>query len=251
MTRRRCLKRKEQDKQILPQIEQIKSEHPFWGYRRVWARLKFHHGLKINEKRVHRIMKENKLTIQQRAALKATRTIRAKPKAEKPNQFWGIDMTKTWVQGFGWVYIVLVLDWYTKQIVGHFAGGYCRSQEWQQALELGILKKLPVGSLSAGLKLVSDNGCQPSSIAFQKACKLLDVEQIYTSYNNPKGNAETERLMRTMKEECLWLSEWTSFEQLREALNNWINFYNREYPHSALDYRSPDEFENLTKKRAA
>ncbi|MFA5250413.1 MAG: integrase core domain-containing protein [Parachlamydiales bacterium] len=72
-----------------------------------------------------------------------------------------------------------------------------------------------------------------------------------TSYNNPKGNADTERLMRTMKEECLWLTEWTSFEQLKKALDNWISFYNREYPHSALGYKSPDEFEKLVKKPAA
>lgn len=251
MKRKPSLKRQGQDKSILPFIEQIKSEHPFWGYRRVWARLKFHHGLAINKKRVHRIMKENELIIKQRAILKATRTPRSKPKAEKVNQFWGIDMTKTWVQGHGWMYIVLVLDWYTKQIVGHFAGGYCRSQEWLEALEMGILTKLPEGSLSKGLKLVSDNGCQPTSIFFQKACNLLDIEQIYTSYNNPKGNAETERLMRTMKEECLWLAEWTSFEQLQEALNNWINFYNQEYPHSTLGYRSPDEFEKMIKQPAA
>ncbi len=251
LKRQRSLKRQESDKLILPLIEQIKSEHPFWGYRRVRARLKFHHGLKINEKRVHRIMKENELIIKQRSALKAVRTPRAKPRADKPNQFWGIDMTKTWVHGCGWAYIVLVLDWYTKQIVGHFMGGYCRSQEWLEALEMGVLKKLPEGSLSKGLKLVSDNGCQPSSIFFQKACNLLDIEQIYTSYNNPKGNADTERLMRTMKEECLWLTEWTSFEQLQEALNNWINFYNREYPHSTLGYKSPDEFEKLVKKPAA
>jgi len=54
MTRKRSLKRQELDNQLLPLIEQIKSKHPFWGYRRVWARLKFHFNLKINEKRVHR-----------------------------------------------------------------------------------------------------------------------------------------------------------------------------------------------------
>ena len=95
MKRNRSLKRQELDKQILPIIEQIKSEHPFWGYRRVWVRLKFYYGLRINEKRGHRIMKENELIIKQRTALKAIRTPRAKSKAEKLNQFWGIDMTKT------------------------------------------------------------------------------------------------------------------------------------------------------------
>lgn len=196
-------------------------------------------------------MKENKLTIKQRSAIKAARTIKPKPKATKPNQYWGIDMTKTWVNDHGWFYIVLVIDWYTKQIVGNFAGGYCRTQEWLDALEMGVLRKLPNGSLEKGLKLVSDNGCQPTSVAFQKACNLLDIEQIYTSYNNPKGNAETERLMRTMKEECLWLTEWNNFDEVQNALNNWINFYNKEYPHSTLGYRSPDDFEKLMKTKVA
>jgi transposase InsO family protein len=80
---------------------------------------------------------------------------------------------------------------------------------------------------------------------------LLDIEQIYISYNSPKENTDTERLMRTMKEECLWLTEWKSFDELKKALDNWINFYNRKYPHSALSYKSPDEFEKLVKKPAA
>ncbi|MGK5595671.1 MAG: hypothetical protein ACSNEK_10000 [Parachlamydiaceae bacterium] len=88
-------------------------------------------------------------------------------------------MTKVWVENFGWAYIVLVVDWFTKQIVGSFSGGCCRNQEWLQALEEGIKLKLPTGSIGKGLKLISDNGCQPTSKAFQKACKLLDIEQIH------------------------------------------------------------------------
>ena len=84
----------------------IFKEQPFWGYRRVWARLRFHFGLVVNEKRIYRIMKENDLIIKQRNTLKAIRTPKPKPKAEKTNQYWGIDMTKIWVQDYGWVYIV-------------------------------------------------------------------------------------------------------------------------------------------------
>jgi putative transposase len=51
-----------------------------------------------------------------------------------------------------------------------------------------------------GLMLMSDNGSQPTSLSFMKACSNLEVEQVFTSYNNPKGNADTERMMRTMKE---------------------------------------------------
>jgi len=54
---------------------------------------------------------------------------------------------------------------------------------------------------------MSDNGSQPTSLSFMKACSNLDIHQAFTSYNNPKGNADTERMMRTLKEELLWLRE--------------------------------------------
>jgi transposase InsO family protein len=58
-------------------------------------------------------------------------------------------------------------------------------------------------------------------------------------------------MMRTLKEECLWLWEWTSLEQLQQALNGWISFYNREYPHSTLGYQSPNQFEEHFKQQTA
>lgn len=62
-------------------------------------------------------MREAGLTVT-RTVHVATRTRKAKPKATPPEQFWGIDMTKFLVPPIGWAYLVLVLDWYTKQIVG-------------------------------------------------------------------------------------------------------------------------------------
>jgi transposase InsO family protein len=50
---------------------------------------------------------------------------------------------------------------------------------------------------------MSDNGCQPTSVAFMKTCATLRITQSFTSDNNPKGNVDTERLMRTLKEELL------------------------------------------------
>ena len=90
---------------------------------------------------------------------------------------------------------------------------------------------------------MSDNGCQPTSIAFMEACSLLGIRQAFTSYNNPKGNADTERMMRTIKEELLWLREWTSAAELKTALKDWFEKYNRGYLHSALGYRTPERFE--------
>jgi putative transposase len=57
---------------------------------------------------------------------------------------------------------------------------------------------------------MSDHGCQPTSMAFMQVCNTLGIHQVFTSNNNPKGSADTERVMRTLKEECLWPHEWTS-----------------------------------------
>jgi hypothetical protein len=67
---------------------------------------------------------------------------------------------------------------------------------------------------------MSDNGCQPTSTTFMQACTTLEIHQTFTSDNNPKGNTDTERFMRNLKEECLWRQEWTSPLALASALDN-------------------------------
>ena len=90
---------------------------------------------------------------------------------------------------------------------------------------------------------MSDNGCQPTSERYMKECANLGINQIFTSFNNPKGNADTERMMRTMKEELIWTREFESFEQLSLALDAWVQDYNANYLHSTLSYVSPSVFE--------
>ena len=228
---------------VLERIKSIKGEHPFWGYRRVWAYLRYIDGLIVNKKRVYRLMRENNLTVKPNTRLIAKRVSeRPKPRADKPKQWWGIDMTKVMADS-GWVYVVIVLDWYTKKIVGHYSGRQARSREWSDALEKGLNREFPGGVRGHGLKLMSDNGSQPTSISFMKVCSNLEVQQVFTSYNNPKGNADTERMIRTMKEELLWLREWDNERELSQELDKWVDYYNRNYLHSALRYRTPIQAE--------
>ena len=78
-------------------------------------------------------------------------------------------MTKVLGEGFGWVCIVLVLDWYTKKIVGYYAGAQCTTQHWLAASDVAVNRQCPSGVSAQGSSLVSDNGCQPTSIAFMGA----------------------------------------------------------------------------------
>jgi transposase InsO family protein len=233
----------ERNGSILARIRRIKEEHPFWGYRRVWAWLRYKEHVLVNKKRVFRLMQENGLTIKPNERLKAKRLPeKPKPRPLKPRQWWGIDMTKV-LTPYGWVYIVLVLDWYTKRNVGYHAGSRALSKDWLEALDRAIKVQFPKGSRGMGLNLMSDNGSQPTSEAFVKACGLLGLNQAFTSYSNPKGNADTERVMRTLKEELVHIREWKSQGELTCALECWIRFYNEEYLHSSLGYKSRTAFE--------
>jgi len=231
------------NKYILERIKSIKAEHPFWGYRRVWAYLRYIDGLIVNKKRIYRLMRENNLTVKPNTRLIAKRVSdRPKPRPNRPKQWWGIDMTKV-LANTVWIYVVIVLDWYTKKIVGHYSGRQARTAEWLEALEKGLNREFPGGVRGHGLKLMSDNGSQPTSLSFIKACTNLEVEQIFTSYNNPKGNADTERMIRTMKEELFWLREWENERELSLELDKWVEHYNRNYLHSALGYKTPNQAE--------
>ncbi len=249
--RQRPLKRKQADDQLTHAIAQIKENHPFWGYRRIWAWLRRRNGLTVNDKRVYRIMKERSLLCPRKPLRKiADREPREKPRATRSNQFWGTDMTKIYIEHIGWVYIVIVLDWFSKKVVGLDVNVRSRSAEWLAALDRAVNLRFPNEVKGSDLRLVSDNGCQPTSIAYQDYCGQTGIEQIYTSYSNPKGNGDTERFMRTMKEELLWLHEWKSFDEVQNALQSWKDDYNANYLHSAHDYKSPDEVEGVVVRNA-
>jgi transposase InsO family protein len=244
MRRKESKSVRERNWPVVARIKEIKADHPFWGYRRIWAYLKYVDGVSVNRKRVYRLMQKHELVVKTSTRLKAVRTSgKSKPRPTRPQEWWGIDMTKVMVDGFGWMYIVVVLDWYAKKIVGYYAGIQCRSCHWLEALNEAVNLEFPGGVKGKALSLMSDNGSQPTSVAFMKSCREMGIKQAFTSYGNPKGNADTERVFRTMKEELLWLREWHSPFELTEALDKWVEYYNRSYLHSSLGYKSPMKFE--------
>lgn len=235
---------------ILEQIRAIKTDHPFWGYRRVRAYLVNKYKTKISFKRTYLIMKENGLLVDKKR-YKAKRTItRDKPRATHKNDWWGTDMTKFYVNNVGWLYLVVVIDWYTKKIIGYKLGLRSKSEDWIEALEMAVLNECPGGSRVYLINLMSDNGSQPTSIKYLTVINNLGINHITTSYNNPKGNADTERFMRTFKEEVVWSNEYDSVFEATKAVESFIEFYNNEYPHSAINYMSPNEFELSLEKAA-
>ncbi|MEZ5406212.1 MAG: DDE-type integrase/transposase/recombinase [Verrucomicrobiia bacterium] len=223
-TRRRCSKVIAADQTLLEPIQKLKTEHPAWGYRRIWAYLRYRQNRKVGKNRIYRLLKENILLATQTRQLKASRSANtSKPKTTQPNRIWGIDMTKIMINSWGWVYLVVVLDWGSKKVVGWDLSLTSKTADWLEALDKALYSQFANGlSEQDKLQLVSDNGSQPTSTRFISSCSLLGIEQIFTSYCNPKGNAETERVFRTLKEDLIWLQDWLSVEQLRSSLTHLV-----------------------------
>jgi putative transposase len=126
MKRCQALRVIQHDAGLLPRVEALKAEHPFWGYRRIWAHLHFVGQCAVNKKRLPRLMREPHLIVPPNLRLKAKRRpTGSKPKPTKPQEWLG----HRYDQGLGgglWLGdIVLVLDWYTNKSVGHYAGFQC------------------------------------------------------------------------------------------------------------------------------
>ena len=106
-------------------------------------------------------------------------------------------------------------------------------------------ESLPPG----GLKLVSGSGCQPCLEQYMKACSNLEIEQIFTSFNNPKGSADNERVIRILKEKCIWSNGFCSFNELKTGLELWVEGYNACYLHSTLGNFPPNVFEKQANEK--
>ena len=107
-------------------------------------------------------MRESNLTVKPNTRLIAKRVSeRPKPRDNRPKEYWGIDITKV-ISKTGWVYVVIVLDWYTKKIVGHYSGKQARTAEWLEALNKAVNREYPHGARGNNLKIISDNGSHPT-----------------------------------------------------------------------------------------
>jgi len=119
----------------------------------------------------------------------------------------------------------------------------CSARPWLAAWEMAVNRHGPHGARGQGVLLLSDNGCQPTAVAFMAAGTTLGIQPTCTSDNNPKGHADLARLLRTRTEECRWLQEWPSPSDLISAFERWMAYDHNHDLHSALGDKTPRPFE--------
>jgi putative transposase len=160
-------------------------------------------------------------------------------RAETPKAKWTADITYVWTQE-GWLYLAVVVDLFSRRIVGWAMGDTLERSLVLSALAMALKSRTP----SAGLLCHSDRGSQYASLEYQQAPKQAGAVCSMSRKGNCWDNAPTESFFATLKRELVYRTTFLTREAARSALFEWIAvWYNRKRQHSTLNYLSPEEFE--------
>jgi putative transposase len=168
------------------------------------------------------------------------------------NQLWVSDITYIPISisatQYTFCYLSMVLDAYTKMIIGWSVGPTLDTKYPLEALEMALsrIRDIPPGELN--LIHHSDRGVQYASKEYTGRLKDLGIKISMTESGDPKDNSMAERINETMKDELLKDKTFTSMNEAITAVRKAVDFYNRERPHMSLDMKTPEEAASLTGK---
>jgi transposase InsO family protein len=202
------------------------------GHRKVWARLRALKGVRTSRARVLRLMREAELLAPSRARRElGPRTHDGTIIPDGPNQMWGTDATAAFTEEDGQVTVFLAVDHCTAECVGVHAAKPGTRYEALEPIHQGVRSRFgAVAALvAAGLSVRHDHGSQYVSDAFQEQLAFLGIESSPAFVRAPEGNGCVERLIRTLKEQLLWLQPFRDVEELRLALLEWAARYNSSW----------------------
>ena len=232
---------------ILREIDNIYTEIPFFGYRKVYHQL-IENGFKVGVNQVANYMKELGLkVIYPTKKIKTTLANLAHKKypyllrdmgINKPNQVWSTDITYIRLEG-GFVYLAAVIDWYSKAILSHKI-----SNSMDESLVLDVLNM----ALEKHGKPEIFNTDQGSQYTSHKHTQLLIEQGIKISMDG-KGratdNIAIERFWRCAKYENIYIQEYKTIRELKNGVDDYIVFYNHKRFHQSLKYQKPMNVYNL------
>ena len=221
-------------------IDELYTESPFYGSRRVTACLR-REGQMVNRKQVQRHMREMGIEgIAPKPNLSiANKAHRVYPyllkglEISKPNHVWGIDITYI-RQLRGWMYLVAIIDWYSRYVV---------SWELDQSLEVDFVLAAVNRAFNKSKPEIfnSDQGSQFTSQAYVSVLEQAGVRISMDGKGRAFDNIFTERLWRTVKYEDVYIKGYTTPRETRIGVESYFEFYNSKRVHQALAYRTPAE----------
>lgn len=222
-----------------------------YGSPRMHAELK-ESGFSIGRHRVARLMRENGLQARQKTRFKKTtdsdhggpvapNVLSQDFTATGPNEKWGVDISYVWTAE-GWLYFAIVLDLFSRRIVGWSVSDRMKRSLAMDALRRAIVLRQP----PRGLIHHSDRGSQYCSADYRRLVQDHGFIASMSGRGNCYDNAMVETVFKTIKSELIWRTAFTSRDQASKAIGQYIEaFYNPRRRHSSLGYKSPTTFETV------
>ncbi len=249
--RRRGESRREaRDRQLLGQIREIHATHRrVYGSPRIYAELRSR-GIHCGRNRVARLMREHGIRARGARRFRATtQSDHAYPvapnllarefRAEEANQRWAGDITYVWTRE-GWLYLAVILDLYSRKVVGWAIGDRVNRELTLRALAMALETRSPQPRLLHH----SDRGGQYACRDYRKELEDRAIHCSMSRKGDCYDNAVVEAFFASLKKELIHQEEFVTRRQARVAIFRYIEgFYNSRRRHSYLGYVSPEEFE--------
>jgi transposase InsO family protein len=239
-----------EDRALVAKIQAVHSEsRQTYGSPRVHASLKAQ-GYRIGRKRIARLMRENDIRAKTKRKFRVTTDSRHDhPVApnlldrqftvEAPNTVWLADLSYIWTRE-GWLYLAVVLDLFSRQVVGWAMDEEMPQELTLAALDMALKRRRPL----PGLMHHSDRGSQYAAGAYQKQLAEHGIVCSMSRKGNCWDNAPMESFFHTLKTELVHHRDYQTRDEARHDIFEFVEvFYNRQRSHSTLGYLSPVQFE--------
>jgi len=249
----------DRDLELRDEIQKIALEWPAYGSRRITAELK-RRGWTVNRKRVQRLMRrDNLLCLRKRKFVVTTDSdhgLRVYPNLVRQmtltgiDQLWRADITYVRLE-VEFVYLAVILDAYSRRVIGWELDGTLEDSLPLAALRMALSRR----TVTPELVHHSDRGVQYASGDYTQLLQDHHIRISMSRKANPWDNAACESFMKTLKSEEVYRTEYRDQADARLRIGQFLErVYNEKRLHSALDYRSPVEFERelrTTQKKEA
>ena len=215
-------------------IKQMIEENPSFGYRTVA------HLLQFNKNTVQRIFQLMHWQVKKRPVGFRPR-VKAMPSvAAAPNERWATDLCRVWSGRDGWATLALVMDCHSRELLGWHLSRSGRSKTAESALEQALIARFgTLGRVPKSFLLRSDNGLVFTSRSYTALVRSYGLRQEFITPHSPEQNGMVERLIRTLKEQCVHRHRFETLQHASRVISDWVGFYNTRRPHQALGMKTP------------
>ena len=215
-------------------IKRMTEAEPSFVYRTVASLLQ------VNKNTVKRIFRLKGWQVRKRAIGHPPRIEALPSVATTPNDRWATDLCRVWAGRDGWQSLALVIDCHTREKLGWQLSRSGEATTAMSALEQALIVRFgTLGRVPTPLLLRSDNGLLFTSRAYTRLVRSYGLRQEFITPHCPQQNGMIERVIRTLKEQCVHRHRFETQQHASRVIAEWIRFYNTRRPHQALGMRTP------------